>query len=68
MDKMFLTEEEVETLTKKRQPAAQARALREVGVPYLMISGRPVVARAVLMDTLSGGRHTVGPQLRLRRA
>ena len=65
---IILSEQEVEALTLKRQPSAQVRALREAGIPFRVVSGRPVVARSVLVDTLSGGRHTVGPQLRLKRA
>lgn len=65
---MILSEQEVAALTLKRQPSAQARALKEAGIPFRIVSGRPVVARAALVDTLSGGRHTVGPQLRLKRA
>ena len=71
---MFLTrgefaldEGEVAAITRRKRPTAQARVLRESKIPFLMIDGRPVVSRAALVETLTGGRHTVGPQLRLQK-
>ena len=68
MSDLTLTDDELTRLTRKARPSAQIRALREAGIPLKVISGRPVVARAALIETLTGGRHTTGPQLRLRNA
>ncbi len=65
---LTLTEQEVVEITRRARPSAQARVLKEAGIPFRLIAGRPVVAREALLETLTGGRHTVGPQLRLRRA
>ena len=42
---MFLTDDEVIELTRRRQPAAQARVLDEARIYYTMVDGRPVVPR-----------------------
>lgn len=67
MESLTLTEQELQDITRKVRPSAQARVLSEAGIPFRMIAGRPMVARAALIETLTGGRHTTGPQLRLRR-
>lgn len=62
-----LTDAEMEQITRKVRPSAQARVLRESGIPFRIVDGRPLVARSALIETLSGRGHT-GPQLRLKRA
>ena len=44
-DRIWLTDAQVEELTKKKQPAAQARVLSNSvpPIPYTMVAGRPVV-------------------------
>lgn len=56
--RIWLTEEEVQELTNKKQPAAQARALSEAvpPIPYTMVGGRPVV---LLSDLSNTGHHSV---------
>ncbi len=63
-----LTDEELTQITRRVRPTAQARVLRESGIPFRIVAGRPLVARTALIETLSMGRHTTGPQLRLKRA
>lgn len=63
-----LDDSEVKALTRRVRPTAQARVLKDSGIPYRMVSGRPVVARDALIDTLQGGRSVAGPKLRLSRA
>lgn len=46
---MWLTDKQLEALTRRKRPRAQAQVLREAGIPYNMIDGRPVV----LKDSLS---------------
>lgn len=46
---MFLTDDELATLTGRRQKARQVAQLRAMGVPFLVnAAGRPVVARAAI--------------------
>ena len=46
---MLLTSTEIEALTGKRRPSAQVRALRRMGVRYLLRpDGRPVVDDSAL--------------------
>jgi hypothetical protein len=40
---MWLTEKELERLTRRKRPSAQAQVLREAGIPYRMVDGRPIV-------------------------
>lgn len=50
----WLTDEELVALTKRRQPAAQMRRLREATppIPYTQCAGRPVVRRSdVVVDS-----------------
>lgn len=49
---MWLTEKQLERFTRRKRPSAQARVLREAGIPYDLVDGRPVV----LKDNLS--RHS----------
>lgn len=46
---MWLTEKQLEALTRRKRPTAQAAVLREAGIPYDMVDGRPIV----LKDNLS---------------
>jgi hypothetical protein len=46
---MWLTDKQLESLTRRKRPRAQAQVLREAGIPYDMVDGRPVV----LKDSLS---------------
>lgn len=64
MESLTLTELELQQITRKVRPSAQARVLRESGIPFKMVAGWPVVARAALVETLMNGRHTTGPQVR----
>jgi hypothetical protein len=36
---MLLTEKELERLTRRKRPSAQAQVLREAGIPYSMNDG-----------------------------
>jgi hypothetical protein len=44
-DRIWLTEEQLAELTRKTQPAAQARVLSKSvpPIPYVLVAGRPVV-------------------------
>lgn len=46
---MWLTEKQLEALTRRKRPTAQADVLRQAGIPYDMVDGRPIV----LKDSLS---------------
>ena len=46
---IWLTDKQLESLTRRKRPRAQAQVLREAGIPYDMVDGRPVV----LKDSLS---------------
>ena len=45
VDRLWLTDEQIVELTKKTQPAAQARVLSNSvpPIPYTLVAGRPVV-------------------------
>lgn len=45
---MWLTEKQVQELTKKKRPSAQIRVLVEAGVPFQVIAGRPIVVASDL--------------------
>ncbi len=40
---MWLTETQVESLTNRKRPSAQARVLKDAGIPYRLVDGRPIV-------------------------
>lgn len=40
---MWLTEEQLVQLTRRKQPSAQIRALAASGIPFKVVSGRPIV-------------------------
>jgi len=46
---MWLTDKQLEALTRRKRPSAQAQVLLEAGIPFDMVDGRPVV----LKDSLS---------------
>lgn len=60
---MWLSDKELQDLTRRKQPAAQVRVLREAGIVYRMVDGRPVVARAQFEQT----ERPPEPKLRLIR-
>ena len=43
MSAPWLTDEQVESLTRLKQPAAQMRELKRAGIPFDEVAGRPVV-------------------------
>lgn len=42
---MWLSEKEVEKLTRRKRPKAQEEVLRKAGIPYNMVDGRPIVLK-----------------------
>lgn len=61
---MFLSEKEVQKLTRRKQPAAQCRVLRESGIAYRLVDGRPVVNKSEFEPSTLPPE----PKLRLVRA
>jgi len=53
---MLLTDKELERLTRRKRPSAQAQVLREAGIPYWMVDGRPVVLKDSLFREKPKGR------------
>ena len=53
---MWLTDKEVERLTRRKRPSAQAQVLREAGIPYSMVDGRPIVLKDSLHREKPKGR------------
>jgi hypothetical protein len=47
---MWLTDEQLIELTRRKQPRAQIRILNEAGIPYRIVAGRPVVLRSDLTE------------------
>lgn len=45
---MWLSEQQLRELTRRKQPAAQMRVLARAGIPFLAVDGRPVVAEDAL--------------------
>jgi len=43
MSAQWLTDEQVEALTRRKQPAAQMRELNRAGIAFDEVAGRPVV-------------------------
>ena len=60
----WLSERKIESLTRKRRPSAQARVLKEAGIPFRLVDGRPVVLERDIVPS-QVGRDTSGPRLRL---
>lgn len=50
----WLTPEEVQALTDRRQPAAQIRVLQDAKprISFKVVGGRPIVPRTEVMDTV----------------
>jgi hypothetical protein len=42
---MWLTEKQLERFTGRKRPTAQARVLREAGIPHHLVAGRPMVLK-----------------------
>ena len=42
---MWLSEQEVEELTRRKRPKAQMRVLADAGIPFKKVDKRPVVER-----------------------
>ena len=61
---MHLTDKQVAALTRRKQPAAQARVLLDAGIPFRMVDKRPVVRS----DYDAQNHRPPEPQLRLNRA
>jgi hypothetical protein len=53
---MWLTERQIARLTRRKRPTAQAEVLREAGIPYHMVDGRPVVLKDSLYREKPKGR------------
>ncbi len=63
----FLTPDDLEQLTHKRQPAAQARALRRMGLHFLpRDDGTPAITWEAVNAKLAGTVAPVRPQLNLQ--
>lgn len=48
---MWLTDEEVEALTRRQRPTAQARVLLQSGIPFRMVDGRPIVEKGIVVKS-----------------
>jgi len=53
---VWLTDKQLEKLTRRKRPRAQASVLREAGISFDMVDGRPVV----LKDSLSRNQKPKG--------
>jgi hypothetical protein len=53
---IWLSDKEVERLTRRQRPKAQAGVLREAGIAYSMVDGRPVVLKDSLAKEKPLGR------------
>jgi hypothetical protein len=40
---VWLTDKQLKKLTRRKRPSAQALILRDAGIPYSMVDGRPTV-------------------------
>lgn len=47
---MWLSEKEVEKLTRRKRPKAQEQVLREAGIPYSVVDGRPIVLKDSMLQ------------------
>lgn len=50
---MWLSDEQLVQLTRRKQPSAQIRALVAANIPFKVVSGRPIV---VLSDLYGSGK------------
>lgn len=57
--KPWFTESEIEALTRRKRPSAQARVLQQAGIPFQMVDNRPLVMRDY-------AAHTPKPEPKLR--
>jgi hypothetical protein len=57
--RIWLTEAEVQELTRRKQGAAQARKLGEAGIPFRMVDNRPVVLRSDVQTEERSSRKAV---------
>jgi hypothetical protein len=60
----WLSDKEVAKLTRKKRPSAQIRVLRDGGIQFRVVDGRPIVPRSEIEQTRPD---TFQPQLRLAR-
>jgi hypothetical protein len=60
----WLSDKEVADLTRKKRPSAQIRVLRDGGIQFRVVDGRPIVPRSEIEQTRPD---TFQPQLRLAR-
>ena len=58
----WLTDRQVIALTRRRQPAAQIRVLKESGIQFRVIDGHPIVLASAIEP---GGERRDTPKLRL---
>jgi hypothetical protein len=40
---VWLTEQQIEKLTRRKRPSAQIRVLAQDGIPFRVVAGRPIV-------------------------
>lgn len=50
----YLSQAELVTLTGKKRGGAQRTVLSELGIPYLLRGGVPIVSRVLVQQTMSG--------------
>ena len=60
----WLSDKEVAKLTRKKRPSAQIRVLRDDGIRFRVVDGRPIVPRSEIEQTHP---EAFQPQLRLAR-
>ena len=48
----WLSDSEMEALTKRKKPTAQMRVLAEAGIPFKVVAGRPVVVHDALYEEM----------------
>jgi hypothetical protein len=48
---VWLTDDQVAELTKRKRPSAQMRQLAKDGIPFREVSGRPIVVERDLVAT-----------------
>lgn len=58
---LWLSDDQVCELTRRKQPAAQERVLREAGISFILVDGRPVVPLSEIQQNPTAAE----PKLRL---
>ena len=48
---IWLTDKQLEAYTRRKRPSAQAQVLREAGIPFRIVDGRPMVMVSDLSPT-----------------